>query len=241
GALSEIDYRTAQVQVEAAESQLSGARAQAAAAGEQAARTTVQAPITGEVNERHVSEGEVVSVGQTLFSVVNSEFLELEGQVPVDQAARVREGQTVVFSLDAYPGQEFRGAVSRVAPVANPGTRQVAVVMRLPNPDRSLIGGLFASGQVITDSVEEAVVVPAAAVRGNGDDRYVLVIDNNLLVRRPVRLGLQQSSRGLVAIEEGVEVGERVVVSPGAVPEGVQIRFETEAAAEISAPAVGVE
>jgi membrane fusion protein, multidrug efflux system len=241
GALSEIDYRTAQVQVEAAESQLSSARAQAAAAGEQAARTTVQAPITGEVNERLVNEGEVVSVGQTLFTVVNSQFLELEGQVPVDEAARVREGQTVVFALDAYPGREFRGTVSRVAPVANPGTRQVAVVMRLPNPDWSLIGGLFATGQVITGSVDEAVVVPEAAVRGSDGDRYVLVVENDFVVRRPVTVGLHQGARGVVALESGIQSGERVLVAPGAVPEGAAVRFAAEVAAEVSVPAVGKE
>ena len=86
--------------------------------GEQARRATVTAPINGEVSNRQVSQGEAVSPGQTLFTVVNSTSLELAGQVPVDQAVRVRAGAPAEFTIDAYPGRVFRGAVARVEPTA---------------------------------------------------------------------------------------------------------------------------
>src|SRR5690606_30778897 len=90
GALSEIDFRAAQTSYEAARAQLAAARAQATGATEQAQRATVTAPISGEISNREVSEGEAVNVAQTLLTVVNSTTLELAGQVPVDQATRVR-------------------------------------------------------------------------------------------------------------------------------------------------------
>src|SRR5690606_23975999 len=115
--------------LEAAQAQLASAQAQATGATEQARRTTVTAPFAGEVSKRTVNLGEAVNPGGTMFTVVNSSILELAGQVPVDQAAQVREGMPVVFTLDAYPGREFSGTVARVSPVADPGTRQVGVVM----------------------------------------------------------------------------------------------------------------
>jgi membrane fusion protein, multidrug efflux system len=223
GAMSEIDYRRAQTQFEAAQAQLAAAEAQATGAGELAQRTVVSAPITGEISSRSVSQGEAVNPGQTLFEVVNSSTLELEGQVPVDQAGAVREGQAVVFTIDAYPGKEFRGTVARVSPVADLGTRQVGVVLRLPNEDRALIGGLYATGRVLTESATQAVVVPAAAVRGTADSSFVLTIENGVVTRRPVALGTRDVARGVVAINSGIQAGERVIVAPGAVPEGARV------------------
>lgn len=228
GAMSEIELRTSQAQLEAAQSQLASAVAQATGAVEQAQRTTVQSPISGQVSAKSVNAGEAVSPGQTLFTVVNSGFLELQGQVPVDEAATVREGHPVVFTLDAYPGQEFRGTVARVSPVADPGTRQVGVVMRLPNEGGALIGGLFASGRVLTDAETSGVAVPIAAVRGSDGDRHVLVVEDGVIVHRPVVVGPVDQERGLIAIRSGVEPGETVVTAPGAIMPG--FRVVTEAA-----------
>lgn len=234
GAMSEIDFRAAQTQFEAAQAQLAAARAQAAGANEQAARTQVTAPFAGQVSQRMVNQGEAVNPGQSLFEVVNSAFLELEGQVPVDRAISVKEGLPVVFTIDAFPGREFRGTVSRVAPVADMQTRQVGVTLRLPNEDRGIIGGLFATGRVLTEAATQATVVPVSAVRGTAGDNFVYVIENETVVRRPVTTGTHDTTRGVIAINAGLQVGERVVVAPGAIAEGARIRTQQAAATPAS-------
>lgn len=234
GAMSEIDFRGAQAQYEVAQAQLAAAQAQAAGANEQAQRTLVSAPIAGQISQRMVSQGEAVSPGQSLFEVVNSAFLELEGQVPVDRAISVREGQAVVFTMDAFPGREFAGTVSRVAPVADPQTRQVGVTLRLANEGRALIGGLFAMGRVLTEASAQAVVVPASAVRGGEGETFVWVIENETVVRRPVSTGTHDTTRGVIAISAGLRPGERVIVAPGAVTEGARVEMAGTATASES-------
>ncbi|MSR22784.1 MAG: efflux RND transporter periplasmic adaptor subunit [Gemmatimonadetes bacterium] len=224
GALSDIDFSSTETLYQSTEAQLASVRAQAAGAAEEARRMTVSSPIAGEVSERSVNEGEAVSNNQTLLTVVNSSILELDGQVPVEEAATVHEGQPVEFTIDAYPGQLFQGTVSRVAPVADPGTRQVGVSMRLPNQDRLLIGGLFARGRVITGTREQAIVIPQAAVRGTNEGLYVLVVNGEAIERRQVTVGAVDPTEGVVEILTGVVVGDRVVVSPGDVPVGTRVR-----------------
>ena len=241
GAMAELDYRAAQTQLQAAQAQLAAARAQSAGASEAAARTAVRAPITGQVSAKSVSEGEAVNVGQTLFTVVDSRSLELRGQVPVDQAAQVRAGLPVEFSLDAYPGRTFSGTISRVDPVADPATRQVGVTMRLPNAGGELIGGLFAAGKVLTGGSRQAVLVPQAAVRGQGDASYVWIVQDGRAVRRAVRAGERDEARRMVAIEQGLAGGERVIVSPGEVREGAAVRLAETPAEATAAPAAGQE
>ena len=240
GAMSVIELRTAEAQYEAAEANLAAARAQSAGASESAANTVINAPITGIVSNRNVERGEAVSPGQELFTVVNSSTLELSGQIPVTQAARVSVGQPVMFTLDAAPERQLRGSVARIDPIADPQTRQVGVYVRMPNPGGAIVGGQFATGRVVGQSSPDAVVVPIGALREERGSAYVLVIEGNRVVRRPVTAGARDEARGIVSIESGVRAGERVIATPSlTLAEGALVTIPGEMAGETLAPADG--
>lgn len=231
GAMSEIEYRTAVAAHEAAQAQVAAARAQSATAGEAAARTIITSPITGVVSDRRVEGGEAVNPGADLFTVVNSEVLELAGQVGVEEATRVRVGQSVVFSLESNQGEDFRGRVARMDPTADPGTRQVGVYVQLPNPGGRILGGQFATGRVQTGTVAAHVVVPTSALRQvTGDSATVLVISNGRIARRTVQIGDRNEAAGVVSILSGVQVGERVVTAQSDIPDGTAVTVSTSAA-----------
>lgn len=238
GAFSDLELRGAEAQFQAAQAQLAAARSQATGASEQAGRTVVRAPFAGQVSARPVNPGEAVNPGETLVTLVDSRFLDLRGQVPVDAAAQVRAGQPAEFALSAYPGRAFRGTVARVDPVADPGTRQVGVTLRLPNQDGALIAGMFATGRVMTGGGTRSVVVPVGAVRTAGEP-HVLVVEGDSVVRRPVTLGARDDAAGVVAVLSGVAAGERVIVSPGTVPEGTKVRLREAAPASAESGGVG--
>ncbi|GJG89509.1 MexH family multidrug efflux RND transporter periplasmic adaptor subunit [Gemmatimonadetes bacterium T265] len=215
GAMAEMNFRNAQAQYAAAQGQLGSARAQAAGANEAETYTRVEAPLTGVVSARMTNQGEAVSPGQQLFTVVNADTLELAGQIPVRAAGQVRVGQVAIFSLDAYPGQKFSGRVARVDPTVDPGTRRVGASLYLPNPGHRIVGGQYVTGEIVSGApAEDAVVVPQAAVRGGGDSVYVFVIEQGALARRAVSLGARDDGRGVVAVRSGVREGESVIVSP---------------------------
>lgn len=233
GAVSAIDYRSAQAAYEAAEAQVAAAKAQAAGASENAARTTITAPITGVVSRRDVEPGQPVGVGDPLFTVVNSDVLELSAQISVSEAARVEVGQPVVFTLTGQPGTELTGSVARKDPVADPATRQVGVYVRLPNPEGRIVGGQFARGRILTGGAETAVVVPTIAVRGSSDSTFVLVVEEGKVAQRQVETGARDEAAGIVAIRSGVQAGERVITTPGvgiAPGTAVQVAGDTVAA-----------
>lgn len=233
GAMAEIDFRAAQAQYETAQSQVNLARTQVTGAAEQAARTSVTAPFSGEISAKIINVGEAVNPGAELFTLVNSAYLDLHGQVPVAEAVRVREGQPAEFTLDAYPGRTLRGIVSRVDPVADPATRQVGVVMRLDNRNRSLLAGLFATGRVLTGTSREVVLVPASALRNTGAESSVWVVANNRLVERKVSVGERDETRNQVAVLSGLQAGEQVITAPGNLKQGTPVRVGNAAAALI--------
>ena len=235
GAMSEIDFKAAAAGYEAARAQLAAARAQAAGAIEAAVSATIRAPMNGVINARMVEVGENVNPGDELFTLVRSDELELSGQVPLEAAATIRPGQPVVFSIPAYPNREFRGSVARIEPMANPQTRQVGVYVRMKNPG-GIVGGQFATGRIVGQSAVETTVVPQAAVRGSANDTHVLVIQNGRVAKRAVTTGAIDPSTGMVAITNGLQPGELVIVASTAIAEGARVQVGN-APAPASAPA----
>jgi RND family efflux transporter MFP subunit len=208
GAISSIEYKSAEAGYEAA-------RAAADAAAESAGRATITSPINGVVSARFVSGGEAVNPGQPLFTVVDATELELAGRIGVADAARVRAGQAVTFTLDAFPGQSFRGRVARVDPTADLNTRQVGVYMRMPNVGGRIVGGQFARGRIETGTARNAIAIPEAAVFArSGEAGSVFVVTGNRIARRPVTLGARDAEAGVVAVVSGLNAGDRVLVSP---------------------------
>jgi membrane fusion protein (multidrug efflux system) len=232
GALSRMDLLSAQAQVDAATGQVAGAKAQAASATAQLAsakeaakRTVVEAPISGVVSDRKATEGEAVGVGQELLTLANLETLQLAGQIPVQQAALVRAGQVVSFTLDSYPGQTFTAKVGRVDPVADTATRRVGVWLDLPNPGGRLISGQFVTGRVVTANVMQGLMIPRTALRGTDKSRYVLLIQDDKVARRDVQIGLLDDASSSAAVQEGLKEGDRVIASPAIdIPIGAKVR-----------------
>ncbi|WP_041265566.1 efflux RND transporter periplasmic adaptor subunit [Gemmatimonas aurantiaca] len=216
GAISAIEKETAEASLEAAQAQAAAARAQAASANETAGFATVTAPFSGVVSARSRQSGEAVGVNDEVLTIVDSRVLELSGQIGVADASRVRPGQVVQFSLDALAGENFRGRVARVDPVADAGTRQVGVYVELPNANGRIVGGQFARGKIDMGS-SKSVVVPITAVldaAADGTGGRVFVISGDKLVKRDVVVGARDDAAGVVAVKSGVAAGEQVLRTP---------------------------
>jgi RND family efflux transporter MFP subunit len=234
GAMSEIDFRAAEAAFEAAQAQLAAAQSQAATTAEAARRTTVTAPLAGSVSARMVEEGEAVGNNDDLLTIVDTRVLELAGQVGIEDAQRVSTGQTVVLTLDASPGLEYRGRVTRVDPRADAGTRQVGVYVQLPNQNRRIIAGQFGRGRILTGASAPRIAIPETAVRDTGSASHVFVIESGRLAKRQVSLGARDESLGLVAVTSGLREGERLLAAPApgtTAGTGVTVLSDTSAGA----------
>ncbi|HVX38300.1 MAG TPA: efflux RND transporter periplasmic adaptor subunit, partial [Gemmatimonadaceae bacterium] len=173
GAIAERDLEVVRNQYSAAEAQLANAEAQLANARKQLDKATVSSPFAGIVSARQVSAGDVVQPGTALYTVVNPSTMRLEASVPADQLSAVRVGAPVDFTVNGYPNRQFTGHVTRINPIADPATRQVRIIVSLPNENGVLVGGLFADGNVASE-VRTAPVVPISAVDERGLRPFVM-------------------------------------------------------------------
>ena len=106
---------------------------------------TIYSPIAGTVIEKDIHAGHYVQVGEDPYTVVDDSVVWLQVAVFERDLALVREGQTVEVTTEAFPGEAFQGKVVFIAPELDAATRTVKVRLDVPNPDRKLKAGMYAS------------------------------------------------------------------------------------------------
>jgi RND family efflux transporter MFP subunit len=196
--------------VKAAEAQLAAARAQETSALRQLGVTVVRAPLDGVVSELSVHEGDVVAPGSKLVSIIDPSSMRLMASVTPDDLPSVQQGAQVEFRVRGVPDRKFSGKVERIAPAADPVTRRVKLLVSLPNPDRTLLAGLFAEGRVATQR-HMALCLPEDAIEHGDRGASVTALRSGEAAHVDVKLGIEDSRLGLVEIESGLSQGERVL------------------------------
>lgn len=227
GAISESALEDARLQLEMATSQRADARARLSQAQSQLGKTELRAPFAGVVAERAVSAGDVVQPGTLLFTVVDPGSMRLEGAVPAFDLGGVRAGAPVEFTVSGYGARVFEGEITHVSPVADPATGQIPVIARIPNTGGDLVGGLYAEGQVASES-RRSLVVPLSAVDvepGGGGE--VLRLKNGSVERVRVQTGLRDTRTERIEITAGLAPGDTLLVGPArSITPGTEIRVQ---------------
>lgn len=159
GFISKNAFDTAQSQYEIARANLDAARAALASSNLSLDDTVVRSPLDGQIATRTVEPGEKVAVDTKLFDVVDLRTLELEAPVPVGEIGRVRIGQPVSIAFDGID-TPVQGAITRINPAAQPGSRSIMVYVQVANPAGTLRVGMFGTGTIAVGSRQNVVVVP---------------------------------------------------------------------------------
>ncbi|HRJ46300.1 MAG TPA: efflux RND transporter periplasmic adaptor subunit [Opitutaceae bacterium] len=108
----------------------------------------MRAPAEGVVVAKNINEGNYVNTGEPLFRIADLGELWLHLQAFESDLAKLRYGQEVTFTVEAWPGETFTGRIAFIASAVNQDTRTVPVRVNVPNPDGRLKPGMFARGQV---------------------------------------------------------------------------------------------
>jgi membrane fusion protein, multidrug efflux system len=143
----------------------------------------------------------VVAVGTELFTVIDPSSVRLEASVPSNELSKVRLGNPVQFTVTGYP-EPFRGRVERVTPEADPVTRQIRILVMIPDAPAGLPAGLFAEGRVVSRAAV-GVIVPADAVSLE-DPPWVLRVRDGRVERVNVSIGLTDDLTERMLLASGV-------------------------------------
>ncbi|MFS8123728.1 efflux RND transporter periplasmic adaptor subunit [Rhizobium sp. BR 250] len=174
----------------------------------------IRAPFSGTITRRLAEAGARIGADGELLTLVDTSVLEAKVLVATRDIPRVARGQTAELEIDGLAGQIVKGTVERVSPVAEDGTRVVAVYLRLANRDGQLWGGMFASGSILLREKNDALVVPAIALRKDETGYHVLKVQDGHLRRQTVAVGSRWNGDSLVEIGAGLAGGETILTAP---------------------------
>jgi len=162
------------------------------------------------VAERYVDEGQTVAANAPLLLIV--ELHPIVGVVYVTERdyARLKPGQFVTLTTEAFPDEQFPGRIERIAPVFRKSTRQARIEMTIDNPQHRLKPGMFIRTTVVLTQKSDATIIPEQALTIRDDRSGVFIVseDGQSVVWREVKVGIREGDRVQV---EGQGLSGRVV------------------------------
>jgi membrane fusion protein, multidrug efflux system len=206
---------TSKQNVATAHASLAEAQAQLALAEKAVADVVVNAPFSGFISARNVSLGEYVQPSTPVLKLLKVDPLRLQLVVPGIETGHVSRAQKVTATVDAFPGQVFKGEITAVNPAIVQQSRSLIVEARVPNPDAVLKPGMFAVAQVDQGRTTRTLIVPRAAVieDANTNSFRVFVVDRESRARLRVVLLAPRQSGDTVRLVSGVKEGERLATT----------------------------
>lgn len=177
-----------------------------------ARRTIVlRAPMTGEIAEKLVTEGQAVQAGDNLFLIADRSVLWVDLAVYEMDARSLRIGAPVAVAVDALPGRSYEGRITFIHPTVEEKTRTLTARAEVVNRDGKLRPGMYATA-LIRSATARALTVPTQSVLPTGTQNLVFVNrGDGRFVPRAVRVGVRTDS--LVEIVRGLERGDEVIAS----------------------------
>lgn len=178
----------------------------------EARRTIVlRAPMSGEIAEKMVTEGQAVQAGDNLFLIADRGILWVDLAVFEMDARSVRVGSPVEVTVDAMPGKTYPGRVTFIHPTVDEKTRTITARAEVMNRDGALRPGMYATA-MIRPATAKALTIPTQAVLPTGTQNLVFVNrGDGRFMPRTVAVGMRSDS--LVEIVNGLKPGDEVIAS----------------------------
>lgn len=188
------------------------AQADLAAARARESDRVIRAPFAGVVGLSDVAPGALVNPGAPIVTLDDLSAVRVDFQVPERYLGQLREGQPILATADAYPGETISGRIAKLDTRVDERTRAITARAEFPNP-----GGRLKAGMLVRVGVARgqrtSLSAPESAVAVQGDNAFVYVIrqmgQRTMVEQRPILTGVRQ--QGFVEIRDGVQPGERIV------------------------------
>jgi membrane fusion protein (multidrug efflux system) len=180
--------------------------------------TTIQAPFDGVVTMRYVDTGAFIPAATSgnsaqtaaIVTVMDFDIVRVQVPVPELEASLVARGQPVKVSVEGLSGNVFTGAVSRLAYALDDATKTMLVEADLPNPQKQLRPGMYASIRLGVEKHTEALTLPVEALAMEKLNAFVFVADAGKAKKMAVKIGFNDGTK--VEVLSGLAGSEAVVL-----------------------------
>jgi len=197
---------------EIARARLQEAESTAAIARTNLDLSIIRAPMDGTVYDFDLKQGSFVNAGDPIAKVGRLDRVRVTVYVDEPDLGKVRKGEVVNITWDGLPGHQWKGEVDKLPTQIVPlGTRQVGEVgCVIENPQRDLIPNANINAEIQATVVQKALAVPKEAIRREGSETGVFLLQGDRLVWRKIGLGVSNYTKSQVI--SGLSDGDAVAL-----------------------------
>ena len=199
--LSELDQMSAQELVEAA-------------------KKGIKADFNGVITKVSVVEGATTALGTELFTLQNTDKVDVNVNVSKYDYDKVKEGQSAEITL---AGKTYEGEVTNISHIATQNEKGASLIsadVRIKNPDEDIFFGVDAKVTIHAEEADDVVVLPAEVVNIRKTGSFCYVIENGVITKKDITTGI--SSDEYVEVLDGIQEGDEVIRDIGSLEEGMQ-------------------
>ncbi len=172
--------------------------------------TQIIAPISGKVTSITVSTGEMVSPSIPLLSIIDVSRIFVKVGISEKDISKIKEGQKVNLEIDAFLEEKFQGEVVSKGVAVDQISKTLEVKIEILQPEVDIPVGVFARGDILVKTNQDALIIPSSALTRKKDGIYVYVVEEGIARQKEVVLGIIQDER--VEILDGLSGEEEIVV-----------------------------
>jgi len=182
--------------VEDAEADYLSAKANLDAINNRISFLSIKAPFSGIITKRCVDVGAMIQNGlqednpQSVFEIQEVDPIRLTIPVPESDAVGIQEGMEAEITFPELSGEIRVAKVSRTSKALDPGSKTMQVEIDLENPDAELISGMYAKVLLQINSRDNILSLPIISKTSHKNEDHVLVVENGIVKRLAVKIGL---------------------------------------------------
>lgn len=173
--------------------------------------TQIISPISGYVASRNGNVGQIAAAGSPLFSIKNSEMVNIEISVTESVIPYITTDTKAIINVETANIKHIEGIVSAVNTVKSQQTGMYTVRIKIDNKDEKLKIGMMADVILQTQSSNNALIIPNDAIMQEDEGYYVYVVNDNFAKKRVIKIGI--SNNDFTEVTSGIKENEIVVVS----------------------------
>jgi len=200
----------AEEDIKSVEAQVRQTKAALDMAKYQLKNTQITAPISGKVTSISVSSGEMIAPSVPLLAIIDVSRIFVKVGISEKDISKINVGQKVSLEIDAFPEDKFRGEVVSKGVAVDQISKTLEVKIEILQPEVDIPVGVFARGDILVKTNQDALIIPSSALTRKKDGIYVYVIEEGIARQKEVVLGIIQDER--VEILSGLSEKEEIVV-----------------------------
>ena len=199
--------------------------------------SVIAAPFEGVVSKKYTEVGELLMPGKQIVTIVNPDKIYVLSTIDEVDVGRLKLGQHVAITVDAFPGEKFDGTIRRISPIVSGGkleTRTADVWIYFNKKDSRMKPGMSADIEILIATLQNVLSVPSQAIIDRDGKKQVYVIEGKAIrpgdaavaKLRPVEIG--ESNWIASEIKSGLKAGDYVVTTPETtgLKDGVKVKIE---------------